>query len=315
MEVVKKIIDKRGKEVPILRPVKRIFEFNRSRGVFLCGTHIFYPSRISVKEIREDFIAIGNYEIIGEVISPDGESLPFSIDWGIFQKWESVPEEIREEIRKEIEKREKEKEERIKEEWRKMKENEEVKKLIEQWKNKWISKVEKEERKLKEEICEIYKRLEKIAEELKTIQVVDLQLITKTYSSHSQTTWIFKFKSGKEKYFRTESWNGIDRDDEPNRLTGVGLGDWFDTTSCSELERLRDEYERGYSLRKEKEKLIKELEEKLGWLEMWESQSKKIRFEDTGTDLRVYIFRPWGSWLEGQSFKAWYVANVIFEGE
>lgn len=97
-EIIRYIIDKRGKEVPILRPVKRVYKFDETRGVFTCGSHAFKPSSIFVKEILDDW----DYEIRGEATSPDGEVFPFSVSWYTFQDWESVPEEIKNKVEYQI---------------------------------------------------------------------------------------------------------------------------------------------------------------------------------------------------------------------
>jgi len=316
--ILKKIRDRRGQEVPILRPVKRLYHFDESRGVFICGSHHFLPARISVKEIREKY---GDYLIVGEVLSPEGESFSFKVYWGTFQGWESLPEDVKKEVKEEVERREREKEERRKKEWEEMKRDVEVQKYIEKWKKYWVEVVREKEEKIKKEMCEVYNRLEQIYEEIKSCQVVDFRIYFRDVSSHRTKVFYHILLKGAEEYIvvEREEWKGgwvSYRDDEPNRLCGIGIGDWLTDVYPKEVEAWRREYERYAGLCGEREELIEELERGMEWLDKWEDQEEKLRFEDTGEDLEAFMWNPRrGEWGKVDCFRSWYVCNVIFEGE
>lgn len=152
VEIVKKVTDRRGKEVPILRPVKKIYKPDTSRGVLTCGSHMFNLSLIRIEEIKKGLL---EYEVKGEA-SFEGESFSFSVPVSRFLNW-NVTDELKEKVREKVRELQEENKEKFKK-FLEEKKREEFHKFIEFLKGKILESKELAEKR----ICELLEKIHAI---------------------------------------------------------------------------------------------------------------------------------------------------------
>lgn len=321
-KIAKVIVDKKGKQIPILVPYKRKFSFDEKTGMFTCGNNQYNLQTIKEWKIVEKWYLKGKYDMKGIVISPDNDEYDFNIDYETFENWQGVPKDLKNKIKKEIERLKNQYEEECIQTWVEMKKDNKIQEKIKEFLNYWKGKQSKKEEQLENDICFCYQKLEdEFTEKFKEIQVIDFRVRHKHIPGcrhYSKVYYFFKLKDGQELIFERDNyWNGMEevRLDEPNRLSGVGLGDWIDNNiRDAEIEKLIEDYEKGRYLQNEREKLIEELEKKLHWWELWKAQEQKIKIEDNGKDLIVSVLQPWGEWNR-YSFLDWFYRTQLSEEE